>query len=498
MSKVYTLSLLSFWAFMVSPVFAHTPASHTIQMKKGEFVPAEISILQGDTVVFENLDSVDRWPASNIHPTHEIYSDFDPKRGLKPGEKWSFTFTRSGSWKFHDHLIPALVGSIEVEKDPDFVPVGDDEDDKPAESDKVSFSFWEDLKIFFLKGYYGIFEEKSEEKLKSLDIFKLSTDEDKLGFWLSVFGPDKIMEDLLAESGGGSTIDCHQPAHVMGRITYELLGAETFQRGSANCHSGYYHGAMEAFLKERGTDNLAENINQLCSLFDTGFGKFECLHGVGHGVLAYENYNLLKAIEVCGRLGDQFAISSCHGGMFMENIVAGQGLGATPGHETDWVSDDPHYPCNAIGDDFSTRYQCYQMQTSWMLHLNKYDFDAAAEECLNADADMIPVCFKSLGRDSAGHNLREPNKTMAVCNKIIDDNYHNECMIGAVNVVIDFWGAGLKDQASRFCDVVKDSHRARCYQLLSARLGELFTDRTTLASVCATFSPTYRHLCVSI
>ena len=90
-------------------------ASVVIQMNETEFSPAKITIKKGKAVKFINEGKESHWPASNIHPTHAIYPEFDPKRGIAPGDSWSFIFDRVGSWRMHDHLFPRITGVIIVE-----------------------------------------------------------------------------------------------------------------------------------------------------------------------------------------------------------------------------------------------------------------------------------------------------------------------------------------------------------------------------------------------
>lgn len=78
------------------------------------FEPETLEIKKGTTVIFKNEASDLRWPASNLHPTHTIYSEFDPKEPVKPGESWQFKFNKKGSWKYHDHLAPLTRGVITV------------------------------------------------------------------------------------------------------------------------------------------------------------------------------------------------------------------------------------------------------------------------------------------------------------------------------------------------------------------------------------------------
>lgn len=79
------------------------------------YEPNEVTIQEGDTVTFVNESSEFHWPASDVHPTHTIYSDFDPREPVAPGDSWSFMFTQTGEWVFHDHLRANLKGVVTVE-----------------------------------------------------------------------------------------------------------------------------------------------------------------------------------------------------------------------------------------------------------------------------------------------------------------------------------------------------------------------------------------------
>jgi plastocyanin len=78
------------------------------------FSPRGIHIKRGGVVTWVNATSRDSWPASNIHPTHEISPEFDPRRPIGHGEDWSFTFDKEGLWFYHDHLDPQRLGTIRV------------------------------------------------------------------------------------------------------------------------------------------------------------------------------------------------------------------------------------------------------------------------------------------------------------------------------------------------------------------------------------------------
>lgn len=336
----------------------------------------------------------------------------------------------------------------------------------------------------------------------SMPIKSIVKNETTLKPALKELGIKTVIRKLIDESGGGSIFDCHQEAHLIGRISYSIYKEKSFGEGDASCHSGFYHGAMESFLNEKGTLDLAKNINAVCSLFETSFGKFECLHGVGHGLLAYLDYDLPETVKECKNLAEWFNTVSCYGGMFMENVLTGQGLGASEdaNHETKWVNKiDPHFPCNALDkSDYDLEYQCYQMQTSWMLTLYSFDFAKVRDACLKAPENMVSVCFKSFGRDSAGNTLRNPDGILRNCALVPKlKDYKDQCMIGAVNVIIDFWGPELKGQASELCKLSAEPTKSVCYNTLIDRIQGLVNEKTKKAELCNTMEDKYKNSCLS-
>jgi len=91
------------------------PKTWDVSMTDSGFAPANLTIKKGDTVKYANKGTKAIWPASAPHPSHTDYSAFDPKKGIAVGESWSFTFTQSGRWPYHDHLNPTRFGSVTVE-----------------------------------------------------------------------------------------------------------------------------------------------------------------------------------------------------------------------------------------------------------------------------------------------------------------------------------------------------------------------------------------------
>ncbi len=88
---------------------------YEVVLTEDGYKPEKITIKKGDTVTFTTKRNQFHWPASNLHPIHDIYPEFDPKEPVSSDKSWSFRFDKVGTWKFHDHLSPYYTGTIIVQ-----------------------------------------------------------------------------------------------------------------------------------------------------------------------------------------------------------------------------------------------------------------------------------------------------------------------------------------------------------------------------------------------
>lgn len=89
--------------------------SITVAYSNTGFSPATITVKVGDTVTFKNTSTQMMRVASAPHPTHTAYPEFDAKVGTAAGGSYMFTFTKAGSWKYHNHLNSTSGGTVVVE-----------------------------------------------------------------------------------------------------------------------------------------------------------------------------------------------------------------------------------------------------------------------------------------------------------------------------------------------------------------------------------------------
>ncbi|MBI2063061.1 MAG: hypothetical protein HYT61_02360 [Candidatus Yanofskybacteria bacterium] len=99
-----------------TPTVSIMPSSQTviITFTNGTATPNTINIKVGDTIKFINDNSIPHWPASGMHPTHQICPGFDALHGINNGESYSFTFNEAKTCPWHDHLKPSVNGQIVI------------------------------------------------------------------------------------------------------------------------------------------------------------------------------------------------------------------------------------------------------------------------------------------------------------------------------------------------------------------------------------------------
>jgi plastocyanin len=91
------------------------PKMETVTMSEDGFSPKEVKIPAGGAVVFLNKGTKAHRPASDPHPEHTDYYGFDSLVGVSTGSTYTFTFTKVGTWKYHDETDPKKTGTIIVE-----------------------------------------------------------------------------------------------------------------------------------------------------------------------------------------------------------------------------------------------------------------------------------------------------------------------------------------------------------------------------------------------
>jgi hypothetical protein len=321
----------------------------------------------------------------------------------------------------------------------------------------------------------------------------LLDDDEKLKESIRTHGPVPTME-AVRQAAYQRGIDCHDRAHELGRLSFEHFGNEVFKLSIPECHSGFYHGSIEAFFKKNGTAKLDENLPLICNADMNAFFTHQCLHGIGHGLMAWTSYELPEALEYCNLVPADQGKASCRSGVFMENIVGG--LADSPeakerGHMSAYLNDDPQYPCNAVKEEYKS--DCYFLQTDRMLTLSKNGFESVARECEKAPRQYQYSCFGSMGRTVGGISRGRPTEAIRNCQFAIDTQNRISCILGAGQDT--FWDKNGQQLALDFCAVVPENEgKQQCYDTIISRAYEILT-AADITQFCASLPTAYNQQC---
>lgn len=133
--------------------------------------------------------------------------------------------------------------------------------------------------------------------------------------------------EILRRADLPPNTDLHLLGHAVGDVLYKQQGVRGIYVCTQDFRNACSHSIVVSLLYERGEAALPE-IAAICKDAPGGPGAYTmCFHGLGHGVLAYADYEFDDAILLCERTGTpEFGnreYIECVGGAVMEMISGG-------------------------------------------------------------------------------------------------------------------------------------------------------------------------------
>ena len=307
-------------------------------------------------------------------------------------------------------------------------------------------------------------------------------------------GPQAALTRLASSMRSNHVVDngCHQIAHEIGHagyLRYHDNAAQALAHGSMTCWSGYYHGVIERAFGGVPRAKVAAIADRLCTgqeINRTYFLLYQCVHGLGHGLMIYSLNDLPYSLHVCDQLATAWDQTSCTGGVFMQNFLPGP-MQITP---TKWVrKDDLLYPCDAV--EKRDKLYCYLMVTSRILPVLHYDFRKTASWCRKAERGWVAICFQSFGRDASGFSVQNPRKIAQLCR--LAGSMERECIYGGARDLTSN-DAGPK-RAIRMCVLAPAATRAYCFYGIGTILGGFANSAAERRAKCNAVPAAYRTDC---
>jgi mono/diheme cytochrome c family protein len=305
-------------------------------------------------------------------------------------------------------------------------------------------------------------------------------------------GPKPTLELFAQKMATDKTVEagCHRIAHMIGAGALAGLDNKpgiAIAQGQATCWSGYYHGVLERSYAGVTNARLGSVTRGLCvgkEVQATTFIYYQCVHGLGHGLMIHTGYDLPMSLKTCDKLNTDWDRSSCTGGVFMENISSSYGV------KSKWLKDaDLLFPCNAVAERH--KLYCYLMVTSRILEATGFHWNRAASECRRAEKNWIATCFQSFGRDASGNTRQDPAGIVGHCATTGD--MEGECIYGAARDVTSNDAGGTR--AAVMCERASVTHRPRCYEGIGTIIGSLHSTAEGRQAACKELSSQYLADC---
>lgn len=103
------------------------PMAAAVTYSASGFTPSTVIVRVGGTVTWTNESSIPMWVASAQHPTHTMYDSTTLQEHCNNGSSntfdqcsngstYSFTFSKAGTWQYHNHSNASHFGTVIVEE----------------------------------------------------------------------------------------------------------------------------------------------------------------------------------------------------------------------------------------------------------------------------------------------------------------------------------------------------------------------------------------------
>ncbi|MGI9016972.1 MAG: copper resistance protein CopC [Euzebya sp.] len=294
----------------------------------------------------------------------------------------------------------------------------------------------------------------------ALDVGRAACYRSSFGAILVAQGPQAAIDRVaeLSQTDPQVAADCHQVAHDLGNDAAERIPdmATALAVDGSVCWSGYYHGFVEARLAAIDPDELVAQLPAFCDGAAEprySFTHYNCVHGLGHGLMLLADADLFAALPLCRQAGEDWVIRSCASGAFMENVMAAQ-----QGLDVSGLDDENLlYPCTELEDMLAQ--ECYLMQTSHILWRLNGDIAGGFAWCDTARQEYQATCYRSMGRDISGRTLLDAEETARQCN-LGSADLRRWCIDGAASNAV-YQSAGT-EQADQLCQIVVADLQQAC------------------------------------
>ncbi|MDP3794447.1 MAG: hypothetical protein Q8R13_00765 [bacterium] len=460
-------------------LFPQAASIYDVELTETGFVPQTIAIAKGDTVVFTTARQKPFWPASDLHPTHGIYPEFDPKEPIEPGESWSFRFNKVGEWRYHDHLNSQYRGVITVREEEQLLTAGNAENPCNSSSDP-STQCW---------GYRIDSALNNQGLDAAFDVFAKA---------------------YLKDAGFAS--NCHGFTHKLGEAAYALFSKNQevpLTPKTSYCGFGFYHGFLEALMARTGS---VRGAKEFCAYAKRAFASENsdaegaCFHGIGHGVVDGSDPGswgdveafIAPGLKICTQVADpDYFIDRCASGVFNSLAI----LYFDPKYKLALNEDDPFWICRKQDAHYFKK-PCYEEMNTLIFKLGQNDvlqstrFVEEIKDDVYARLAMVSLAayaaFFIQDQDAAF------SKSIDACRRI-QKRLQTSCIVGFAAGLIEHGSPSNEGNAAlQLCGSKKllPDEQDACFGRVIPYLA-VVTGKEKMQEICQTIDVKYKKYCPS-
>ena len=239
-------------------------------------------------------------------------------------------------------------------------------------------------------------------------------------------GAIKKIKDL-SESDDFFAAECHQVAHIIGRIAYVELGIKpVVDTMPGICRAGIIHGAQEEWSDDKQLDVLVRESRTLCkSLEEIGGSALDtCTHGIGHS-FEHKLGDWVAAGKLCEDTLEGWKGAACLSGAVMSYIDIETEAGR--------LLDDKNL-MNIYNkcDSFSPPgiVECSRSTGLAFMAATGNKVARSAEICEGGKTELIGDCMVGVGMQNGYVNAVTPQESAVIC-LTLPDSLQDPCLAGA-------------------------------------------------------------------
>jgi len=256
---------------------------------------------------------------------------------------------------------------------------------------------------------------------------------------------------------------CHKIAHQIGMWLYGYVGKldEALKEAKMICGGAIYHGVIQNYFAiEHFNDKDPAQIDfeNLCPKIEDhlySIDRWQCLHGLGHGLSVFYDYDVFSAVKICEQFNPGWEQISCSKGVFMQNVVYNLDTGGGT-----FDKDDRFYPCDKVDSKWAP--QCYHYHTTYLLLENKFSVTKSYDDCDRITPDeFVKYCYHGMGRQLEGNIEGKISKAVEFCTEGKQSSFHADCFRGMVMTLVN--GNTNPRIGFEFCSLIPEEFKVDCY-----------------------------------